>query len=187
MTDKKKPEQSLARANKQFGLNPGDNNKYTQKNLELFSLGRVDLTNKEAVMSRIEEYFTLMGKYDSKPSVTGIAMALGLDRRRLWEIKTGNFGNTRGIYTKLPDEVVEIIRRSYDFLEMMWEDYMLNGKINPVSGIFLGKNHFGYQDKTEYVLTPNAQKEEFDAESIRKRYLMEATDSDETSTNEQEE
>jgi hypothetical protein len=32
---------------------------------------------------------------------------------------------------------------------------MMNGKINPVSGIFLGKNNFGYQDKQEYVLTPN--------------------------------
>jgi hypothetical protein len=32
---------------------------------------------------------------------------------------------------------------------------MQNGKINPVSGIFLGKNNFGYSDKQEYVLTPN--------------------------------
>ena len=161
-----------------YDLQPGENNKYTQKNLELFSMERVDLMSNEAVTARIEEYFSIMAKYDSKPSVTGIAMALGLDRRRLWEIKTGNFENTRGIYTKLPEEVVETIRRAYDFLEMMWEDYMLNGKINPVSGIFLGKNNFGYQDKTEYVLTPNSQKEEFDAESIRKRYLIEAADSD---------
>jgi hypothetical protein len=33
---------------------------------------------------------------------------------------------------------------------------MLNGKINPVSGIFLSKNLFyGYSDKQEVVLTPN--------------------------------
>jgi hypothetical protein len=32
---------------------------------------------------------------------------------------------------------------------------MMNGKINPVSGIFLGKNNFGYKDQQEYVLTPN--------------------------------
>lgn len=32
---------------------------------------------------------------------------------------------------------------------------MLNGKINPVSGIFLMKNNFEYQDKSEVVLTPN--------------------------------
>ncbi len=32
---------------------------------------------------------------------------------------------------------------------------MQNGKINPVSGIFLMKNNFGYADKSEVVLTPN--------------------------------
>ena len=33
---------------------------------------------------------------------------------------------------------------------------MLNGKINPVSGIFIGKNHFGYQDKQEVIVTPQS-------------------------------
>lgn len=37
----------------------------------------------------------------------------------------------------------------------MIEEYMQNGKINPVSGIFLMKNNFGYADKTEVVVTPN--------------------------------
>lgn len=168
----------LPQSDAQLNLKPGDNNRFAQKNLELFRLPKVDLMNNDAVLSRIDEYFAIMAKYDSKPTVTGLAMALGVDRRRLWEIKTQNFGNVTGIYTKLPEEVVETIRKTYDYLEIMWEDYMLNGKINPVSGIFLGKNNFGYQDKTEYVLTPNSQKEEFDAESIRKRYLIEAADSD---------
>ena len=49
---------------------------------------------------------------------------------------------------------------------------MQNGKINPVSGIFLGKNNFGYQDKTEYVLTPNSTNpDDYNADDIRKRYL----------------
>ena len=32
---------------------------------------------------------------------------------------------------------------------------MLNGKVNPVSGIFLGKITFGYRDVQDYVITPN--------------------------------
>ena len=60
----------------------------------------------------------------------------------------------------------------------MWETYMNSGKINPVSGIFLGKNNYGYQDKTEYVLTPNQQNDsDYDAEDIRRRYLIDS-DSD---------
>ena len=38
-----------------------------------------------------------------------------------------------------------------------WEQIMQNGKINPASGIFLGKNNFGYKDQTEHVLTPNTR------------------------------
>lgn len=176
----------LPQSDAQLDLKPGDNNRFAQKNLELFRLPKVDLMNNEAVLSRIDEYFAIMAKYDSKPTVTGLAMALGIDRRRLWEIKTQNFGNVTGKYTQLPEEVVETIRKTYDYLEIMWEDYMLNGKINPVSGIFLGKNNFGYQDKTEYVLTPNSQKEEFDAESIRKRYLIEAAEDETPDTHPEE-
>ena len=49
---------------------------------------------------------------------------------------------------------------------------MNSGKINPVSGIFLGKNNFGYQDKTEYVLTPNTNSDnDYSADEIRERYI----------------
>lgn len=40
-------------------------------------------------------------------------------------------------------------------LEDLWQEYMQNGKINPASGIFLGKNMFGYRDQQEVVVTPN--------------------------------
>lgn len=28
----------------------------------------------------------------------------------------------------------------------LWVDYMMNGRVNPASGIFIGKNIFGYRD-----------------------------------------
>jgi hypothetical protein len=48
---------------------------------------------------------------------------------------------------------------------------MQNGKINPVSGIFLAKNLFGgqYTDKQEFVLTPN-QQNEVDVAAIEAKY-----------------
>ena len=33
------------------------------------------------------------------------------------------------------------------------EDYLLNGQINPVAGIFLMKNNFNYKDQTEVLQT----------------------------------
>ena len=60
-------------------------------------------------------------------------------------------------------------------MEMLWENYMQNGKINPVSGIFLGKNNFGYTDKQEHVITPNTNSDsEYNAEDIKQRYLTDS-------------
>ena len=149
-----------------------DQSKFMRINIALFNMSKVDLKDAEAVQTRLSEYFELYGRENVKPTVTGMAMALGVDRRRLWEISTGNFGNTGGVYKHLPPEVTDIIKKAYGFLESLWENYMENGKINPVSGIFLGKNNFGYQDKTEYVLTPNQHPDDYDADSIRKRYEL---------------
>lgn len=174
----KKLKQEKQRKREIMNLEPGDNTKFVAKNRELFNLPRVDLSDKDAVLSRIDTFFDIIMRYDSKPTVTGFAMAMGLNRRRLWELKTGKF-QARNAYEKdMTDEVKEIIIKTYDYLEIMWEDYMLNGKVNPVSGIFLGKNNFGYQDQTEYVVSPKTQKEEYDPESIRKRYLTDAENSE---------
>lgn len=115
-----------------------------------------------------------MAKYDTKPTVAGLGLALnGMDRRRLWEIKTGNKTTST---PNLPCEVEDAIKKAYKIMENLWENYMQNGKVNPVAGIFLGKNNYGYQDKTEYVVTPNTRSEnDYDADDIRRRYLPEAT------------
>ena len=70
----------------------------------------------------------------------------------------------------LPTEVANSIKKAYVTLEMLWENYMQNGKVNPVAGIFLGKNNYGYQDKTEYVVTPNKREEDYSIEDIKARY-----------------
>ena len=158
------------------GLEEGDNTKYLSVNLKLFAMEKIDIRDADAVQQRIGEYFTIYAEADLKPTVAGLAMALGIDRRRLWEIKAGVQHTSP---PKVSDSVRDWIKKAYDILENMWEIYMGNGKINPVSGIFLGKNNFGYQDKTEYVVTPNQQKErDFDPEATRRKYLMESSDSD---------
>lgn len=153
---------------------PGDNQKYIGVSLQLFNLPTIDLHKPEQVQARLSEYFQIHIDADLKPTVAGMAMALGIDRRRLWEIKTGA---KMGGHTPhdLPTLTVDSIKKAYDFLETLWENYMHNGKINPVSGIFLGKNNFGYQDKTEYVVTPNVNNDsDYNAEDIRARYLTDS-------------
>ena len=150
---------------------PGDNQKYINVSMQLFNLPSIDLKNPEQVQARLNEYFKIQYDADLKPTVAGMAMALGVDRRRLWEIRSGNYHTNKWL-EDLPTSVKDSIKKAYDFMENLWENYMQNGKINPVSGIFLGKNNFGYQDKTEYVVTPNVQNDsDYNKEDIMARYL----------------
>ena len=153
---------------------PGDNTKYLALGRELFNLPTIDLKDPVQVAERLNEFFVIHERYDMKPTVAGMGMALGLDRRRLWEIRTGNFGTQKGL-SELPTLTKDTIKKAYEYMEILWENYMQNGKINPVSGIFLGKNNFGYQDKTEYVVTPNVNNDsDYNADDIKKRYLTDS-------------
>jgi hypothetical protein len=62
----------------------------------------------------------------------------------------------------------------------MWENNFQSGKLNPVAGIFLAKNNYGYKDQNEYVLTPNKRDDSpVSADEIKARYqLPDKTDND---------
>ena len=154
-------------------VEPGDNAKYLMVSMQLMELPDIDLNDVEQVRARLSEYFRIHAENDLKPTVAGMGLALnGMDRRRLWEIRTDVPNRNQDLPTLTRDS----IKKAYKLMENLWENYMQNGKINPVSGIFLGKNNFGYQDKTEYVVTPNMQNDSnYDADDIRKRYLNESS------------
>lgn len=150
----------------------GDNTKYLNLGMKLFNLPPIDLKDAEQVNNRLMEFFKIHAEADMKPTVSGMGMALGLDRRRLWEIKSGVNDRNKDLPTPTRDS----IKRAYEYMEILWENYMQNGKINPVSGIFLGKNNFGYQDKTEYVVTPNMHNDsDYSKEDIMARYLPDSS------------
>lgn len=160
-------------------LEKGDNAKIMSINIALFNMQDIDMTDAQAVTDRLGEYFTLYEQADLKPTVAGMAIALnGMSRQTLTAIAHDRVTGSTGYKSALPPEVTATIKKAYKMMENMWETYMNSGKINPVSGIFLGKNNYGYQDKTEYVLTPNTQNDsDYDAEDIRQRYLIDS-DSD---------
>ena len=144
----------------------GDNANFLSVSMKLFNLPKVDLHNPDEVEDRLNQYFQIYYEADLKPTVAGMAMALGIDRRRLWEIKNGVVDRNQD----LPTLTRDLVKKAYFILENQWESYMQQGKINPVSGIFLGKNNFGYRDQQEMVLTPNTNNEpDYDVEAIKKR------------------
>lgn len=159
-------------------VDKGDNAKIMKINIALFNMPDIDMHDVNAVNQRIGEYFALYEQADLKPTVAGMAIALnGMSRQTLWAAAHDRPCGSDGYKLALPREVTNSIKKAYKMLENMWETYMNSGKINPVSGIFLGKNNYGYQDKTEYVLTPNQQTDnDYDAASIKARYLIDSND-----------
>ena len=180
MAEKKKPRggNSPVIGNNGLMTEPGDTSTYLTMNMEIFNLPKIDMYNPVEVNQRLGEYFEIYAKYDVKPTVAGMALALGISRQTLSAIAHDKSTGSTGYLSALPSDVTDSIKKAYVIMETLWENYMTNGKINPVSGIFLAKNNFQYKDQTETVITPNTQKEQYSTESIRERYLLESPTED---------
>jgi hypothetical protein len=95
----------------------------------------------EEVEQRIDLYFTWCMERDMRPGVEGLAFALGISRKTLWDWEQGySWEHTRR---------AELVRYAKQGIAMLTEQMGLKGKLNPVSYIFTMKNNFGYTDKTE--------------------------------------
>lgn len=123
----------------------GDNTRFLRHAKASWNLPPIDVSDPKQVEDRLDWYFSHCIEDDMKPTVNGMCNALGVHRDTVCNWKNGDHRS---------DTHAPIIHRAYRLLEEMWENYMLNGKVNPVSGIFLGKVMFGYQDKQEIVVTP---------------------------------
>ena len=125
---------------------PGDNTRYLRHALASWDLPPIDISDAKQVEERLAWYFNHCAEDDMKPTVNGMCNSLGISRDTLNQWKNGDCRAASH---------TDMVKKAYKILEEMWENYMMNGKINPVSGIFLGKNMFGYQDKQDIVVTPN--------------------------------
>lgn len=161
-----------------YNLKEGDNQKNIDLSLRLFNLPAIDMDNEEEVAERLSEFFKIYAEYDMKPAVAGMALALnGMSRETLTAIAHDRPTGSDGYMSALPREVTFVIKKAYKLMETMWENNFQSGKLNPVAGIFLAKNNYGYKDQNEYVLTPNKQDtSDYSTEDIKSRYLPNKAD-----------
>lgn len=143
-------------------VEPGDNSRYIRHALATLNMPPINISDPAQVEERLDWYFNHCFNNDMKPTVSGFCNSLGISRNTLFEWRRGRFR---------ADSHQAIIVKAYAALEALWEDYMLNGKVNPVSGIFLGKNLFDYSDRQEYVVTPNTnQLDTVDVAALEEKY-----------------
>lgn len=151
-------------------LEPGENTKYLSHSLAMMDWEKPDMKSVEAVQERMINYFQLCSGHDMKPSFAGMALAFGVDRRTMWKWCNDVPGGRH-----LAPEIRDTLKKGQQLLNAQMEDYMQNGKINPVSGIFLMKNNMGYTDQQEVVLRPDSPLgEKADPEALKRKYLEDA-------------
>lgn len=144
-TAKKRPGKSKDMA---VTASPEENKKYVSHVLESFKLPEIDRNDPDQVAERIEWYFNHCATDGMKPTVAGVCNALGIDRVTFYQWGTGDRRGKNPAYANM-------VKKAKAMIWELWEQYAADGKVNPVTFIFLMKNHFGYADKQEVVVTPS--------------------------------
>lgn len=125
-------------------IEPGYVSNIMRQAIELNNWPKIDIDSNEEVDKRINEYWMFCAENDTRPSVAGLGLALGVTRKTIhaWRTEASRAGSGRS----------NLIKKAMSILEFLWEEYMQSGKINPASGCFLGKNNFDYHDENKVVL-----------------------------------
>jgi hypothetical protein len=159
-------------------VKPGDTGRYLRHALSSWDLPVIDISDEKQVEERLQWYFNSCIEDDVKPTVTGMCRSLGIDRKTLYRWGQGEARDATHSH---------LIKKAYEMMEEMWEGWMVNGKVNPVVGIFLGKNHFGYKDQQDVVIAPKNPLGEGGSEAeIKQRYMESVVVDEETLTDEVE-
>lgn len=143
-------------------VQPGDNARYLRHALVSLDLPPIDISDPKQVEQRIRDYFQYCIDNDRKPNMIGLANWIGVSRETVNTWKRGDYR---------AETHSDVIKKALDVLEELWMDYMLNGKANPASLIFLGKNLWQYKDQSDIIVTPNNPLDTADPETARKKYL----------------
>lgn len=145
-------------------LKKGDNAKYLRNALAVYNLPTIDIADPEQVEERMNWYFNYCLDNDCKPGLVGLCNALGIARMTFFNWYTKGSRDRK--------EHQKLAMRAKGIIEGLYEQYMMNGKINPVSGIFLMKNNFdGYYDRQDVVVSPgNPLEPQRNEEELKRLY-----------------
>ena len=123
---------------------PGDNARYLRFAMVSLDLPPRDISYRPQVKHSIHHEFLYIEDKSRINNMKGLGNWLGVDKTTVNSWKRGEYRSS----THSP-----LIQKAVDILEELWIDYMQNGKVNPGSGIFLGKNLFGYRDVIDIAPT----------------------------------
>lgn len=132
----------------QLAVPPDDRVRLLQHNMRVASIGRVqDREDAEEVRAHLELYLSMCLEDQVLPTVAGMALSLGIDRRTLWTWMSGK------VQIK-SQAAMDTLKGVYMMINAQYESMLTTGKIIPVAGFFLLQNNYGYENQQKHVLIP---------------------------------
>lgn len=100
-------------------------------------------SNVAELNQEMSEYFDLCKETDTMPTVTSLALWLGVNRDTIYE----HANNSNSPFS-------DTMKRTLTYMHSAMENGTLSGDINPVTYIFLAKNYFGMRDDKNINIAP---------------------------------
>lgn len=114
----------------------------------------------EEIVERLNWFFfDYCPRYQFKPSIDSLALALGIHRDTLLDWEHGESGSFK----------LGMAKKAKNMVKIFMEGATMEGKLNPIVWMFYSKNYFGMVDKQEMVLTPNRSEGDADVTAIQER------------------
>lgn len=98
----------------------------------------------EVLEKELVDYFSLCDKTDTVPTITGIATWLHCSRETIY----AHANNPNSQFSDILKNVINACQSSL-------ENGAIDGKVNSVVYIFMGKNYFGLKDDKNITVTPS--------------------------------
>lgn len=147
----------------ELSATPEDIAKYTAYALTVFENKPPDLHNEQETEQAIKAYFQKCAAMHIRPGNMGLYAALGITRQDWNNAVTGKSK------AKISPVCIDIVKRATRALGAFRESLAMDGKVNPVSYIFMSKNFDGLEDVTRLELSPDTrQQADLTPEQIQK-------------------
>lgn len=101
-----------------------------------------DLHDPEDVKQTIIAYFERCERHGLRPGNLGLYAALGMSKQDVSDIISGRNKS------KASPESIDLIKKAKQVMGQYREGLALEGRLNPVTYIFMGKNYDGLEDQT---------------------------------------
>ena len=117
--------------------------------LQVFQIKKPLLSNKYSISRAIDDYFNVSLESDSRPTINGLSLALGITKKDLFDAFNGKKVWISGMKLEGTEEIKNAIQVIATMNEI---DIAESGG---VGSMFLAKNFFGLSDKQEIAISKN--------------------------------